>query len=110
MSDWSFTFDGPDPEQEGVREALCTLGNGYVATRGAVPEHDAGGVYYPGTYAAGCYNRLRDRLAGELVENESLVNLPNWLPTFRVRTGRGSVRPGWRSCRSGTISTCAVAC
>ncbi|WP_433087055.1 glycoside hydrolase family 65 protein [Dactylosporangium sp. CA-052675] len=85
---WTMTFDGFNPAREGLREALCTLGNGYLATRGAVPEHDAGGPYYPGTYAAGCYNRLRDSTAGETVENESLVNLPNWLPlTFRAEDG-----------------------
>ncbi|MFT6591729.1 MAG: hypothetical protein ACJA2P_002587, partial [Rhodoferax sp.] len=32
---WSLVFDGFDPLQEGLREALCTLGNGYFATRGA---------------------------------------------------------------------------
>ncbi|HXV93480.1 MAG TPA: glycosyl hydrolase family 65 protein, partial [Pseudonocardia sp.] len=37
------------------------------------------GVHYPGTYAAGCYDRARDEIAGRTIENESLVNLPNWL-------------------------------
>jgi trehalose/maltose hydrolase-like predicted phosphorylase len=36
-------------------------------------------VHYPGTYAAGCYNRLRDDIGGQDAENESAVNLPNWL-------------------------------
>ncbi|MEV0569322.1 hypothetical protein [Dactylosporangium sp. NPDC050588] len=85
---WTLQFDGSDPAREGLREALCTLGNGYLATRGALPERDAGGPYYPGTYAAGCYNRLQDDAAGDTVENESLVNLPNWLPlTFRADDG-----------------------
>lgn len=88
MSGWKLRFDGSGRAGEGLRETLCTLGNGYLATRGAVPEHDADGVHYPGTYAAGCYNRLRDTVAGEAVENESLVNLPNWLPlTFRAGDG-----------------------
>jgi trehalose 6-phosphate phosphatase len=85
---WTLEFDGFDAAREGLREALCTLGNGYLATRGAAPECDADGVHYPGTYVAGCYNRLRDTVAGEVVENESLVNLPNWLPlTFRAEGG-----------------------
>jgi trehalose 6-phosphate phosphatase len=92
---WTLTFDGFDAAREGLREALCTLGNGYVATRGAAPERDADGVHYPGTYAAGCYNRLRDTLSGEAVENESLVNLPNWLPlTFRAEDGPWWGEPG----------------
>ncbi|NMH97759.1 glycoside hydrolase family 65 protein [Pseudonocardia acidicola] len=76
---WTLVFDGWDPAGEGRREALCTLGNGYFATRGAAAESCADDVHYPGTYAAGCYNRLRDVVAGQAVENESLVNLPNWL-------------------------------
>jgi trehalose/maltose hydrolase-like predicted phosphorylase len=64
---------------EGQREALCTLGNGYFATRGAAPEAVADDVHYPGTYVAGVYNRLRAEVAGREVENESLVNAPNWL-------------------------------
>ncbi|HXV92528.1 MAG TPA: hypothetical protein VD813_04455, partial [Pseudonocardia sp.] len=52
MSDaWTLEFEGWDPADEGRREALCTLGNGYFATRGAAPESAADGVHYPGTYA-----------------------------------------------------------
>jgi trehalose/maltose hydrolase-like predicted phosphorylase len=88
VDEWSLTFHGFVPADEGRREALCTLGNGYLATRGAAPESSADGVHYPGTYAAGCYNRLTDTLGGVRVENESLVNLPNWLPvTFRIDDG-----------------------
>ncbi|MET7403739.1 glycosyl hydrolase family 65 protein [Dactylosporangium sp. NPDC005572] len=98
MDTWTFRFDPADPADpadEGQREALCTLGNGYLATRGAVPECDADGTHYPGTYAAGCYNRLPDTVAGEAVENESLVNLPNWLPlTFRAGDGPWLGQPG----------------
>lgn len=76
---WTLVWEGFDPDDEGRREALCTLGNGRFATRGAAPESTADGVHYPGTYAAGCYNRLRDEIDGVVVENESVVNLPNWL-------------------------------
>ncbi len=79
MSIWHLTYSGYDPNDEPLREALCTLGNGYFATRGAAPESRADGVHYPGTYVAGCYNRLRSEVAGEVVENESIVNMPNWL-------------------------------
>jgi trehalose/maltose hydrolase-like predicted phosphorylase len=80
MSDWVLAYEGFDPAREGLREALCTLGNGYFATRGAAPESRADGVHYPGTYVAGCWNRLRDEVDGASVDNESMVNLPNWLP------------------------------
>jgi len=73
---WSLEYDGYDPAEEGQREALCALGNGFFATRGAAPESRADSVHNPGTYAAGCYNRLRDEIAGHVVENESMVNLP----------------------------------
>ncbi len=77
---WNLRYEGFDPAQEGLREALCTLGNGYFATRGAAPEAHADGVHNPGTYIAGCYNRLESEVSGRLVSNESLVNVPNWLP------------------------------
>ena len=35
---WAWAYEGYDPEEERLREALCTLGNGYFATRGAAPE------------------------------------------------------------------------
>ncbi|WP_237572391.1 trehalose-phosphatase [Mycolicibacterium lacusdiani] len=85
---WKFVFDGYDPQNEKLRETLCTLGNGYFATRGAAPESKAGQVHYPGTYAAGLYNRLVDDVSGTEIDNESLVNLPNWLAlTFRIQGG-----------------------
>ena len=85
---WDYVFDGYDPQNEKLREALCTVGNGYFATRGAAPESKAGQVHYPGTYAAGVFNRLVDNLSGTEIDNESLVNLPNWLPlTFRIDGG-----------------------
>jgi trehalose 6-phosphate phosphatase len=75
---WTLTFEGWDPADEGRREALTTLGNGRFATRGAAPESRADGVHYPGTYAAGVFDRVRDDIGGEVVESESMVNLPNW--------------------------------
>ncbi|WP_188195164.1 pyridoxamine 5'-phosphate oxidase family protein [Nonomuraea sp. SYSU D8015] len=77
MSAWTFTYEGFDPAGEGLREALCTLGNGRFATRGATPD---GERRTPGTYVAGCYNRLDSVVAGRTVTNEDLVNLPDWLP------------------------------
>ncbi|MDX3758495.1 glycoside hydrolase family 65 protein [Streptomyces mirabilis] len=90
MSDWTWEYEGYDPSTERLREALCTLGNGYFATRGAVPECRAGLVHCPGTYVAGCYNRLESTVAGRQVVNEDLVNLPNWLLLrFRCRRAQG---------------------
>ncbi|WP_059013677.1 glycoside hydrolase family 65 protein [Streptomyces specialis] len=83
-SDWTWEYEGYDPRAERLREALCTLGNGYFATRGAAPETVAGPAHYPGTYAAGLYNRLTTTLAGRRLQHEDLVNLPNWL-TLRFR-------------------------
>ncbi|WP_020524763.1 beta-phosphoglucomutase family hydrolase [Catelliglobosispora koreensis] len=84
-SDWILAYDGYDPLREGLREALCTTGNGYLATRGAAPECAADGVHYPGSYLAGVYNRLATTVAdGHRLEHEHLVNVPNWLP-LRLR-------------------------
>ncbi len=76
---WSLVYEGFDPASEGIREALCTLGNGYFATRAALPWAAADDVHYPGTYLACGYNRMRTDIAGRIVENEDLVNFPNWL-------------------------------
>ncbi|WP_099023757.1 trehalose-phosphatase [Mycolicibacterium palauense] len=85
---WEFSYTDYDPPSEKLREALCTVGNGYFATRGAAPESTAGQVHYPGTYAAGVFNRLDDVVDGQHTAHESLVNLPNWLPlTFRIGDG-----------------------
>lgn len=85
---WTLAYEGYDSKQEGLREALCALGNGYFATRGAAPESGADGTHYPGTYVTGCYNRLKTDIAGKTIENECMVNIPNWLPvTFRIGDG-----------------------
>ncbi len=81
-------YDTYEPAHEGLREALTTLGNGYFATRGAAPESHADEVHYPGTYVAGVYNRLVSEVADRELENESIVNVPNWLPfDFRIDDG-----------------------
>ncbi|MDN3355801.1 glycosyl hydrolase family 65 protein [Actinomadura sp. DC4] len=88
MTTWRIDHEGYDPGRERLREALCTLGNGYFATRGAAPETSAGPAHYPGTYVAGCYDRLSSLVAGRTVVNEDVVNVPNWLPlTFRAEGG-----------------------
>jgi len=87
-SAWTLVYEGFEPEHEGLREALCALGNGYFVTRGALPEAHADGTHYPGTYVAGLYNRLQTPVAGRVIETEDLVNVPNWLPlSFRVAGG-----------------------
>ena len=85
---WLFAHEGFDPALEGRRETLFAVGNGYFVTRGAAAEARADDLYYPGTYLAGCYNRLTTVIDGRPIENEDLVNLPNWLPlTFRIDDG-----------------------
>ncbi|WP_433663220.1 beta-phosphoglucomutase family hydrolase [Nocardia sp. CA-128927] len=77
---WLLSYGGSDSAHEGQREALTTLSNGYLGTRGAAPEYPCGGVHYPGTYLAGVYNRRTGTAAGHEIEDEQLVNIPNWLP------------------------------
>ncbi|MDA3870606.1 MAG: glycoside hydrolase family 65 protein, partial [Gammaproteobacteria bacterium] len=76
---WTLSYNGYKPEQEGLRETLCALGNGYFCTRGAATDASADEVHYPGTYLVGGYNRLTTEIKGHEVENEDLVNMPNWL-------------------------------
>ncbi|WP_371494702.1 glycoside hydrolase family 65 protein [Kitasatospora sp. NBC_00374] len=85
---WQLGYEGFDPAAEGIREVLCAVGNGYLVSRAAAPESRADGVHYPGTYLAGCYDRAISLVDGRTVENEDLINCPNWLPlTFRPEEG-----------------------
>jgi trehalose/maltose hydrolase-like predicted phosphorylase len=87
--DWIVIYKDYVPDHEPLREALCALGNGYFVTRGAVEESDADQVHYPGTYLAGGYNRAKSEVSGRIIENEDLVNWPNWLSlTFRHENGK----------------------
>ncbi len=89
MSEWTLGYHDYVPEEEGLREALCALGNGYFVTRGAAPDSVADAVHYPGTYVAGGYDRLVSRVSGRDIENEDLVNLPNWL-RLEIRSKGGA--------------------
>lgn len=91
---WLLAYDGFDAAQEGTREALCTLGNGYWGTRGSVPGSTADDVHYPGSYLAGVYNRLRSDVGGRVVEDEHLVNAPDWKSLMVGPPGRGPYRHG----------------
>lgn len=87
-STWIIRHDAYSPRDEGRREAVFALGNGIFVVRAAAHETTADSIHYPGTYRAGCYNRLASQIEGERVETESLVNLPNWLVLqYRIEDG-----------------------
>jgi trehalose/maltose hydrolase-like predicted phosphorylase len=85
-------FDGFDPGDEGLREALTSTGNGYFCTRGTAEWEDTGDVHYAGTYAHGLYNRETTIMGGRPVFNEDLVNLPNWLVLKLRIEGEDAIR------------------
>lgn len=79
-NDWTLRYEGFEPAEEGLREVLCALGNGNIVSRAAATDAEADDTHYPGTYLAGGYDRLTSRVGDHEIENEDLVNLPNWLP------------------------------
>jgi trehalose/maltose hydrolase-like predicted phosphorylase len=87
-------FDGFDHDEEGLREALTSTGNGYFCTRGTAEWEDADDIHYPGTYAHGLYNRETTIMGGRPVLNEDLVNLPNWLVLKLKIEGEDAIRLG----------------
>jgi HAD superfamily hydrolase (TIGR01509 family) len=92
---WHLRFDDPGPDQEGAVETLCTLGNGFLATRGSRPWSRDDGRSYPGTYLAGVYDRARVNVDGRSAELESLVNQPHWSSfSFRASEGEWLGAPG----------------
>ncbi len=85
---WSLEYTDYDPKKEKSRETLLAVGNGYLGTRGVLPETTASDTNYPGTYIAGLYNRLISKVADRDIENEDFVNIPNWLfINFRIEKG-----------------------
>ncbi|MEO3785815.1 glycosyl hydrolase family 65 protein [Actinocorallia sp. B10E7] len=94
---WLLSYTEADPTDDATREALLTLGNGYLATRGAAPEASADGIRYPATYVAGVYNRLTSEVDGHVRSDESIVNVTNWLPvTFRPEDGAWFTPDGYK--------------
>ncbi|MFW5654323.1 MAG: glycoside hydrolase family 65 protein [Roseicyclus sp.] len=93
MSAWNLKYSGYDPRAEGLRETLCALGNGYIVSRAAAPDAVADDVHYPGTYLAGGYDRLTSEIDGHRIENEDLVNIPNWLPLSMKAEGEDWLGP-----------------
>ncbi len=88
MKNFRITYNSWNPEEQKLREALCTLGNGYFATRGAAEENGNNDFNYPGTYLAGGFNRAKSEVSGRTIENEDFVNFPNWLYlNFRPEDG-----------------------
>lgn len=88
LEPWKLVYTEWDPDEQPLREALCALGNGVFVTRGAFEEAAARSPHYPGTYLAGGYDRACSEVAGHVVENEDLVNWPNWLSlSFRPEGG-----------------------
>lgn len=85
LNNWIVEYSTWDPREHPLQEALCTLGNGYFATRAAWEFLGDNNYNYPGTYLAGGYNRLKSIIHGKEIENEDLVNWPNWLYlTFKI--------------------------
>jgi len=88
MESWIINYNKYKPGEEPLRETICTLGNGYFAARGSMEGSVANDIHYPGTYLAGGYNRLRSEVAGRVIQNEDLVNWPNWLILkFKIDNG-----------------------
>ena len=83
---WHLVYEGFDASHEGHREALTTLGNGYMGVRGAAPE--GGASSYAGMYLAGVYNRVTAKAAGEELMEEHMVNAPDCLSLDMRLAGR----------------------
>ncbi len=85
---WLLRYHSFDGTREKLRETLTTVGNGYMATRGASCLFKAGEEHYPGTYVAGVYNKIPTEIHGRDIYNNDLVNCPNWLLVeFRINKG-----------------------
>ncbi len=84
--EWQITESGFDAEQANTNEALFTVGNGRLGTRGSLEEGHVGEV--SGTFLSGVYD-------GYQVPVIDLVNAPDWLSLGVVVNG---VRLDVQSC------------
>lgn len=88
---WSLSYSELKPEEEKLRETLCTVGNGYFGTRACFEGERASDNHYPGTYFAGLFNRIPSEVHGKQIYNADFVNCPNWLLT-EIKIGNGGYR------------------
>ncbi|HVL77643.1 MAG TPA: glycoside hydrolase family 65 protein [Noviherbaspirillum sp.] len=87
-SPWTVSYDHYDPDTERRREVVLALGNGVYVTRSTPVDARPGPTHYPGTYRAGCYERIPGRVADTEDPTDSLANLPNWTRLdFRIDGG-----------------------
>ena len=90
---WTLSYNNFVPEEEKLREALCTLGNGRMGTRGCYEGERAGEYHYPGTYIAGIYNKLATKIQDRNIYNNDFVNCINWT-LIEIKIGnKGFISP-----------------
>ncbi|MDA3915431.1 MAG: beta-phosphoglucomutase family hydrolase [Deltaproteobacteria bacterium] len=85
---WNLSYDSFKPEEEKLRETLCTVGNGYLGTRGAFEGSYASDNHYPGTYIAGIFNKVPTKIEDRNIYNNDFVNCPNW-HLIEYKIGKG---------------------
>ena len=79
---WSLAYRGFHEEDQRLREALTTVGNGYFGTRGSLPSESIDdNTHNPGTYVAGFFNEATTRVHDRDIVNNDFVNCPNWTKT-----------------------------
>jgi beta-phosphoglucomutase family hydrolase len=79
---WMLGYHGFHGEEERLREALTTVGNGYVGTRGSLESEGIDdNTHNPGTYVAGLFDRAGTEVHGRRISNNDFVNCPNWTAT-----------------------------
>ena len=109
QSPWWLTYDDPDRVDEGVVETLCTLGNGYLGTRGRGRGRTTTAPPIPAPTWPGSTTDSRARCSAISSKWRASSMRPIGCRSPSVpMTGRGSA-PRGRSCRRiGSASTCAA--
>ena len=103
MNSWTLIYDGFDPREEPLREALCTLGNGYFATRGAAPESRGRRDPLPGHLPGRRLQPARDR-DRRARDRERRPRQPAQLAPARVPHRRRRAGSGRRASRCSTTA------
>jgi len=75
---WRLSYRVFLPADERLREAMTSLGNGYMGNRGGWEGASISPHHYPATYLAPVFDTAPSEVKGRTVYNSDMVNLPNW--------------------------------
>jgi trehalose/maltose hydrolase-like predicted phosphorylase/beta-phosphoglucomutase-like phosphatase (HAD superfamily) len=96
---WRLSYRAFLPGDERLREAMTSVGNGYLGNRAAFETERCSKTHYPATYIAPVYDTAPSDVKGRTIYNSDMVNIPNWC-LIQLKIGSSDwVSPFDKDCR-----------